>query len=90
MAQLLVCDKCERTASAGFESVSVRGIRVDLCAACMDDVFGPWLATAVARANTVPTVPPTATNRWPRPPTHGHTAAAIEAAQNPALPAADS
>lgn len=87
MAQLTQCDRCGTTDGL-HEQVIVRGVRVDLCTDCMAAIFSPWLEDVLARVTTVPMAPgaptvPTRQNAWPRPPQHGYTAAAIEAAQDP-------
>lgn len=85
MATIKRCDKCG-TEDATPKTVIADGVHLDLCDDCHDEVFaGEWFAAARARIDVAPPVP--ARRRVPgrgaRPPQHGFTAAAIEAAQDP-------
>ncbi len=87
MATIKRCDKCG-TEEATPKLVIADGVHLDLCTPCFDKVFdGPWFEDVRARIDTAPTIPTRgrAPGRGPRPPQHGFTAAAIEAAQDPSL-----
>ena len=88
MAQITRCDRCGTDDDVTRGKVIADSVSLDLCTPCFDKVFdGPWFEDARARINTAPTVPTRgrAPGRGPKPPQHGFTAAAIEAAQDPSL-----
>ena len=89
MAQIMQCDRCG-SLDRDVVPATANGTHVDLCVlpdggGCFGEVFdGEWFTAARERVSNVPALPrPTVQRPFPRPPRHGFTAEAIEAAQAP-------
>lgn len=80
------CDRCGAIDRV-TERISARGMQLDLCVdECGPAVLEPWIEKAVEQVGRVPELPrPTRERPFPRPPMHGFSAGAIEAAQTPTV-----